>query len=287
MLSQDQDSKSNLNCKESTSSTIQSETQYQNQTFHKGPFKFLLSRTEHEYQRPITNRRRTILSEQSGSPFPQLTDSILESLYNHTVLQYKKKCLSKYKDTGFGFNQKELLFLDSFNRLKESLPILRGVEIYPVRDSVRMAIGPYLPDFLIFGLAQKGSSLLSIEVNGSIHLQQDKVDKDIEKASNLRKLDIGTIDIDNQDVSNLDFLKKLFNDPTIINISNRPKQLQIVLRKVWIKTIVNHNSLEEIEKFILENFQVESNLIKEFNLLSKLKDCPRDLKKEYKMWRKS
>ncbi len=280
-------SESTSNCEADTPSSLDLEREFQNQTFKKGPYLFLLSRTQNEYERVKTLKRRELLAEQCDSSFPVLSDDILQFLYTTGRDNYESYCRDNYKGNGFDKTYSELQFFENLEKIKQDLPILKDVEIIPTSssESKRMSTGPYVPDFIFFGLSRNGCSLVTVEVDGEYHFDYKKSLKDKNRDDDLRSMKIDTIRIENKYINDLDILKKIFNDVSMINITDRKDQLDIIKRKIWVKTIVNFLSLKEIECLILEKFQVEPNLINEFHALVKLPNCPRDIKSEYKVWK--
>ncbi len=79
------------------------------------------------------------------------------------------------------------------------------------------------------------------------------------------------------------FLKSLFSDDFFINLQNRsPEQVRSILRRIWVKTLVNHWPIERIEMELNIESGKQFNLIKEFKAMTKLSSCPRDIKNEFK-----
>lgn len=259
------------------------ESAHENKTWTNGPYNFLLQRTSANYDRSKVANRRNAIAAQLSLHLPEIDDLLLEKLYESVVSEYYKS-LPNHKN-GFKLNSYEVSFIKSFETLQKNLAKLKDVSLIPTLSNKRICIGPYIPDFLILGLSTKGYSLLAIEINGGSHI--NKLDKDFSKENRLHELGIYSLPIQNPDVANLSFLEKIFNDSKIINISNRPDQIKNVLRRIWAKTIVNFWSLKKIEAELKNLTQSDFYLTKEFQLINKLKDCPRILKMEYLEWKKS
>lgn len=274
-----------------------------NKTWERGPFRFLLQRTIENYNKLKTVERRHDIELSLNMKLPPINDDLLQKLYNKVSTIYDEKLSGKDKLNEFNKRQKlkptnekppelkvnsgfyltacEVGFMNSFQKLKDQIPKLKNVELVPFAKTTRMPIGPYLPDFLLLGLSMKGTSLLAIEINGGIH--NLKISKDFAKEDDLLKFGISTINIQNNEVSDLEYLSKIFNDSKIINLKNRtPEQVQTILRRIWVKTIVNHWPLERIEMELNMESGFKFNLIKEFHELVKHSKCPRSIKDEYK-----
>ena len=253
-----------------------------NKTWRKGAFNFLGQRTLNQYNKTKTTIRRVSLESSLNMRLPVLGDDLLESLSKKVISKYQLS-LKKYSNSGFDLTSYEISFVNTFNKIKSEISKLDDVVLIPNLGATRMAVGPYLPDFLLLGLSIKGYSLIAIEVDGGIHSL--KQSKDFSKQDDLLELGIYTISIQNNQVSNEDFLTKLFKDEKIVNIQKRsPEQLKSILRRIWVKTIVNHWSLERIENELNQESGINFNLLKEFKSLIQLSNCPRNIKIEFNNW---
>ena len=150
---------------------------------------------------------------------------------------------------------------------------------------MRMPIGPYLPDFLLIGLSARGYSLIAIEINGGCYI--NKLEKDFAKEDRLHELGILSLPIQTPQATDLEFLRKLFKDSKLINICDRQDQIDNVLRRIMVKTIVNFWTLGRIEYELKSISSKDYHLKKELFELAKRPDCPRAIKKEFGLIRAS
>lgn len=251
-----------------------------NKTWRKGAFNFLHQRTLNNYSKSKTSIRRTIIESSLDIVLPILDDEILEKLYMKVLNEYQRRYKGSV-NSGFDLTSYEISFIRTYSEIKSKIPKLSDVVLVPNIGTTRISIGPYLPDFLLFGLSIKGYSLIALEIDGGIHSLKQA--KDFSKQDDLLEFGIYTICIQNNQVGNQEFLTKLFEDDKIVNINKRsPEQVKAIQRRIWLKTIVNHWPLERIEGELNQESQLQFHLIKEFKEMVKLNNCPRDIKKEFK-----
>lgn len=261
------------------STKLSDELDNSNKTWSSGPYCFFLRRTSSFYNRMKVAERRKEVEALLNLSLPELDDILLESLYKKVTKEYLRK-LDKCQQNGFQMTSFERTFLNTFKKLQETTAKLNGVEIVPFIDSLRIPVGPYLPDFLIFGISPKGYSCIAIEINGGCHIYKSQ--NDFSKENHLHKLGIYTIPIQNPQAGDYSFIKAVFESPKLVNISKRLDQKMHLLRRIWAKTIVNHWKLDRIEMELKQMTGYDYLLRRELELLKKHPTCPKEILKEWK-----
>ena len=250
-----------------------------------GCYRFLLQRTADHYNRIAVATRRKLVEEKLQAVLPAISDEMLSVLYSHAMKRYKTTCFERYQHSGFEMTNSERQFKESLEKILTSLGYAKHVEVYPSdtysKDfpaRTRLVAGVHAPDFLIFGLKQKGFSSIAIEVDGDSHVH--KTAKDFRKYANLQQLGILALSIPAEKVSDLRFIENLVRDLSRKRSGALDKQIASNKRKIWCKTIACQMTLKEIEAFVIHNFGVELNLIAESKALLAIESCPREIRRE-------
>lgn len=178
-------------------------------TWSKGPYSFLLLRTQEKYSLKANQKRRLLLEQQLNLSFPMITDEMLLALYKYSCQKYLQDCHQKYNfSSGFGSTPSERKFAATLQAIVNANPILKHLEIYPsvehsndLPSNFKMVIGNYVPDFLIFGLKIKGASAVAIEIDGDFHVE--KWSKDELRNAHLKQLKIFTVEIPNEQAADI------------------------------------------------------------------------------------
>lgn len=273
------------NYKLPTQQQTKDETKNLKKYWKSGPFHFLMNRTEEKYYLKANLKRLSSLDKDFLSLFPVFDDSHLKELYFYACNKYQKKCTEKHENTGFAPTYYEEQFLASLLKLIKQLSKLKHIEIYPslthspdFHPGLKMVIGNYVPDFIIFGLTTKGFTAITVEINGDAHL--NKFSKDLLRSVQLEEIDIAQMEIPNNKAKDLAFIKDFMNSTYRPRNGSFNDQIRRLKRKIWVKTIVTQLTIDEIETFIAAKFNYQLNLYKEIHLLKKTLLCPRIIKKE-------
>ena len=147
-----------------------------------------------------------------------------------------------------------------------------------IDPALKAVIGVHVPDFLLFGMKTKGYSAVVIEMDGDSHV--DKSRKDFVYYKHLEELGVFVWSIPNNQARDFNYIKA-----TLLKLRKRRSgsldaQTRKVKRAVWVKTIANHMSLQEIEAHVHQQFEIRLNLTQEAQALLTLKSCPRNIRKE-------
>lgn len=250
--------------------------------WNKGCYKFLLQRTSDYFDRQATSQRRGKVEHALGLSLPALTDQMLSYLYDYTARDFRRFCARSYEHTGFQMTTTEKKFASSVAMAIQEIRGGTNLEIYPSlipsTEISRMLIGVHVPDFIFFGLKQKGFAAIAIEIDGDAHVY--KAQKDFQKYRNLEALGILTLSIPNEKVQDLDFIRNLLKGLKQKRTTAFRHQLASTKRKIWCKTIACHLSLSDVEALIKSKFDVDLGLLAEAAILKEFECCPRDIQKE-------
>lgn len=253
--------------------------------WNQGCYRFLLQRTDDHFDRLATTNRRKLAEEQIGSILQPITDEMLSVLYAHSMKLFKSSCFERFQHSGFEMTLSERQFQKTLEEALAELGYTKNVEVYPSLSyskdfpaHTRLVVGVHAPDFLIFGLKQKGFSSIAIEIDGDAHVH--KAGKDFQKYANLQQLGILALSIPSEKVSDLAFVKSVVQSLSRKRSGALDKQIDSNKRKIWCKTIGCQMSLADIEGFISNRFGVDLKLDLEAKVLVRLEDCPREIKRE-------
>lgn len=250
--------------------------------WNQGCYKFLLQRTADHYDRLVTTKRRTEVQSILNQSLPKLNDQMLSYLYAYTSQKFSKHCFQAYEHSGFHITTTEKNFASSLTSVLKEVHGTDNLEIYPniagpVFNS-RMLIGVHVPDFLFFGIKQKGFAAIAIEIDGDAHIHKTK--KDFQKYQNLESLGILTLSIPTERVHDLTFIRELLNSLKQKRTKAFIQQIAYTKRKIWCKTISCHLTLYEIEILVKNKFNEDLGLSAEAKIVTQLECCPRDIQRE-------
>lgn len=251
-----------------------------------GFYNFLLMRTKEKYKHSINKAKRLKIEKKLSLQFPEITDEMLLELYTHACTKYLHKIQKQYQNhSGFQKTPSEYAFTETLNTIIKNDPKLKHLEVYPsahrAKDfpsDLKMVVGNYVPDFLIFGLKIEKFSAVAIEIDGESHIQ--KYSKDKIRNDHLKQLKIFNFEVQNHQANDLSFLTKAITKMYRLRNGSFNDQIQRAKRMIWTKTISCQLSLGEIEKFVSNNFSVQLNLETEATEFLELKNCPRKIRNE-------
>lgn len=251
-----------------------------------GSFDFFLFRTQEKSLLKATIKRRLAIENQLNLSLPNLTDEQLKSLYIHACLKYKNKCRSKYgESSGFLKTYSERIFLETLQRIIHLHPKLKHLEIYPsltfskdLPTGFKMVIGNYVPDFIIFGIKDEEYICMTVEIDGDSHI--NKFEKDDLRRGHLNELNILQWEVPNDQVKDYNFITATLLKMHRLRTGSFNSQVKRAKRKIWVKTILCQLSLDEIEQYCKNTFNLELNLIAEARALAKHRLCPKKIKAE-------
>lgn len=229
--------------------------------WNQGCYRFLLQRTDDYFDRLATTNRRKLVEEQLTVSLPPVTDEMLSALYVHSMRLFKSSCFERFQHSGFEMTLSERQFQKTLEDALVELGYAKNLEVYPSHNyskdfpaHTRLAVGVHAPDFLIFGLKQKGFSSIAIEIDGDAHVY--KSGKDFQKYANLQQLGILALSIPSDKVSDLKFVKSIVQCLSRKRSGALDKQIESNKRKIWCKTIGCQMSLSDIEGFVRTHFGV-------------------------------
>lgn len=272
--------------------TARDETEAMKISWNGGPFNFLLTRTLEKYKHKSVTERRLLVETNHNLKLPQLTDEMLLSLYKFACEKYMRRCRNHFgSSSGFYKTSSEIAFAATLDSMIRQNPKLKHLEIYPSQNhskdlppNFKMVVGNYVPDFLVFGLKIKGSSAVAIEIDGDSHV--DKYSKDELRSKHLKEMKIFPFEVQNDQSKDFKFLSKSILDMYRLRTGSFNSQIRRAKRMIWVKTISCQLELEEIEAFVLSNFNIRLNLKVELMLTATSSACPRTVRREYHRLRK-
>lgn len=264
----------------STFNTVANEEAHAIQVkWERTPFEFFKTRYISNYEKPITKNKRKKIELETGLKFPAITSDQLDVLYKKVVHEYENQT-KNLATNGFDQTKYEKIFLKNLNKAKNDLKKMAKVDIYPATEtSVKIVVGPYILDFILFGITQKGYSALCLEVDGGIHLA--KAQKDDIRNAHLASLGILTYSIQNPFALDSNFTLKFLSDEVLRDISKHKDQTERILSNIKLFTVAYHWSLQRIEVEYRSMFGENLNLRKELEMFADKRDCPRKIKKEW------
>ncbi len=118
------------------------------------------------------------------------------------------------------------------------------------------------------------------EIDGPTHLE--KIEKDLLREDVLRSIGIEIVRIHNNQAEDICFVRRLITPMRSTRAGNTDKQVAAQKRKLMCKTISCFLSLDEIDKLVADNFNVQLNLKLEADEIINLKLCPRRIISELK-----
>jgi very-short-patch-repair endonuclease len=262
------------------------ESRVERYTWNKGRFNFLLRRTEEVYGRKKNLALRAVIENQIAQTLPRISDAHLLELYKFAYSKYLTKCHRDYRHhSGFLRTRAEHAFLDTLESILKQHPEFKYLEIYPSNDfsknlnpGMKMVVGNYVPDFLIFGLKTDGYTSLTIEIDGDSHIH--KFAKDELRRSHLAELKIRQLSISNERAANAADILALLEKTYRKRSGALDEQIKRNKRLIWTKTIACQLTLKEIDEFALDNWGIPLNLRLEAEYILRLQDVPRKIKKE-------
>lgn len=253
--------------------------------WNRGCYRFILERTANYYNRVATSNRRKIVEDKIGLNLPPITDTMLCALYSYSMKRFKSTCFERFQHSGFEMTSSERQFQRTLETVLTNLGYTNQVEVYPSEAhskdfpaQTRLVAGVHAPDFLIFGLKQKGFSSIAIEIDGDSHIH--KASKDFQKYANLEQLGILALSVPAEKASDSAFIESIVRDLSRKRSGALDKQIASNKRKIWCKTIACHLSLSDVEEFVITHFRVELKLIAEAEVLANIVSCPREIKRE-------
>lgn len=261
------------------------ESEHIKRTWNEGPFNFILSRTGEKYSLKANTARRLLCERLCGHDLPKITDKMLLSIYVFACLRYQGRCRNQYGPTsGFLATKSESDFAQTLQSIIKSHAKLAHLEVYPSEGqskdlpaNFKMVVGNYVPDFLIFGLKGKKSSAVAVEIDGDSHL--DKYSKDKMRSEHLQEMKVLTWEVQNTQAKDRSFIEKAVLDMYRLRNGSLNQQIQRAKRSIWTKTITCQLSLEEIERYVRQEFLTELHLRKEADFFKDTKNCPRPIKR--------
>lgn len=269
-----------------TEQLMKEETQYIKESWNSPIYEFLMSRSTQKYTHKATATRRRQIESQLNIELPPITDEMLIKLYLHACSKYQRKCNSTYNEkSGFLKTPQERVFLETLKSILSKHSKLKHLEIYPsplqstdLPPDFKYVVGNYVPDFVVFGLKTKKSSGIVFEIDGESHSKKHQ--KDLLRNEHLLELNLFTIEIPNNQVTDFDYIESLMLKLLKIRTGSLNQQIQRTKRMIWLKTISCQLSLNEIESLVKAHFQIQLNLLLEAERLIRHPDCPRNIKRD-------
>ena len=239
---------------------------------------------EPPYKEKVAIRRAAIENVLNLELCP-LTDDILKSLYQFACQIFLAKCHLRFEHSGFQKTPSERKLLETIHQVIQDHHEFKHVEIYPsVRHSkdfppkLKMVIGCYVPDLIIFGLKKDGYSGAFIEVDGDSHIYKHR--SDMKMYDRLEELGLFPLPIPNEKSTDYGYVLGVFQELSRSRSGALDEQIKRSKRVLWCKTIACNLSLEEIDGFVHANFDISLHMKKEAEALIKISSCPIKLKTE-------
>jgi len=214
-----------------------------------------------------------------------LTDEMLKGLYQFACQIFLAKCNLRFEHSGFQKTPSERKLLETIHRVIQDHPEFRYIEIYPSSlyskdfpPTLKMVIGCYVPDFIIFGLKRDGYSGAFIEVDGASHAYQ--YGSDMKMYDRLEDMGLFPLPIPNEKSTDYDYVLGIFQDLFRKRSGALDEQIRRNKRVLWCKTIACNMSLGEIDSFVHATFGVDLSMKVEAETLVQFPSCPIKLKSE-------
>lgn len=255
-------------------------------TFNSGAINFLLSRTQEKYRLKAVSTRRQNIELLLDCKFPEINDDILNELYQFACVRHMNRCRRDYgASSGFLKTSSETVFARTLSAIIQNNPKLKHLEIYPSLEyskelppGFKMVVGNYVPDFIVFGLKDKRTSGVAIEIDGDSHI--DKAEKDQLRCTHFRQLKLFTWEIPNNQASDFKFISESMM--SLYRLRNGSFNYQILRAKrgIWVKTISCQLTFSDIEEFVQQGFSIQLRLRDEAQAMLAAHDCPRKIRSE-------